>query len=170
MSNVKHHTSAAQSSPMNNPVYVVIDSYHGVFAHTGTAWMQADPLRDLPITIQQVGSPNPNGQLEMLLFGDSFADCVPIFDLKSPATSLFLLGNNIVSLSRGPCNGNNVTAQVAKYCGVSDPLSSAVDECMLQDSGSVIKADTIAAAAFDHLRLLGLWDLYLNFQTTVSFF
>ena len=170
MSNVKHHTSAAQSSPMNNPVYVVIDSYHGVFAHTGTAWMQADPLRDLPITIQQVGSPNPNGQLEMLLFGDSFADCVPIFDLKSPATSLFLLGNNIVSLSRGPCNGNNVTAQVAKYCGVSDPLSSAVDECMLKDSGSVTKADTIAAAAFDHLRLLGLWDLYLNFQTTVSFF
>ena len=147
----------------------MIDGFNGVFAHTGTAWMQADPLQDLPITIQQIGTPNPNGALEMLFFGDSFADCVPIFNLKDQR-SLFLLGNNIVSLSRGPCNGNNVTAEVAKYCGVTDPLSSAVDECMLKDAGSVAKADQIAAAALDHLRLLGLWDLYLNFQTTVSFF
>jgi len=167
MSNVKHHTSAQQNSRINDPNYVVVDGFNGVFAHTGTAWMQADPLQDLPITIQQKGGPNPNGPLEMLFFGDSFADCVPIFQLNS-ASSLFLLGNNIVSLARGPCSGNNVTARVAKYCGVADPLSAAVDECMLKDVGSAAKADEIAAAAFDHLRLLGLWDLYLNFQKEMA--
>lgn len=86
--------------------------------------MQADPLLDQPISIDQI-STNPNGALKMLLFGDSFADCVPVFNTLKPS-SLFLLGNNVVSLSRGPCSGNNVTAAVAQYCGV-DPQSSVVD-------------------------------------------
>ena len=167
MSNVKHHTSAEQSSPLNNPEYIRIDGYHGDFAHTGTAWMQADPLLDQTIRIDEVRT-NPNGPLQMLMFGDSFADCVPVFNLVKPS-SLFLLGNNIVSLSRGPCNGNNVTKAVADYCGV-DPLSSAVDRCMLKDTGATDAAETIAATAFDHLRLLGLWDVHLNFEIVVPFF
>ena len=51
----------------NNPVYVAIDGRSDVFAHTGTKWMQADPLLDQPITIDQI-SANPNGKFQMLIF------------------------------------------------------------------------------------------------------
>ena len=100
--------------------------------------------------------------VQLVFFGESFVDVVPEFKLDTGAT-LFLLANSTDSVGKGPCQHHAPGMSVGTYCAAAGLIGDAVDHCVLADRKAEQTSDFLGDA-WDHLRTLGLWDLYLNFR------
>jgi hypothetical protein len=157
MSNVKHTVNLNSLTSVHNNTFIEIEHYRGLFAHTQAVWMQSTPLADmgggkvpadLPFGVNHVGTEPVNynhnlcsqtryfiaivSQVDLLFFGESFCDTVPVFNLSSGA-NLSLVGNSLASVETGQCGGGPQTPVIVDYCKAVAPN---YDNCVLADKQS----------------------------------
>jgi hypothetical protein len=169
MSNIKHTTCSPTTIPTRPcitgwpfPPFIEIDHYRGSFASTQAVWMAGDRADlDRPYEVRHTG-PEP---LDIVLFGQAFAATPPNITLGAGGR-LSLVGNVISSFGR--CLAINATPAIQQYC---QSVGEVPSRCMFADQETE-RASQLAGEAFDHLRTLGEWDLYLNFveRGAVGFF
>jgi len=84
---------------------------------------------------------------------------VPVFDVEK-STKLYFAGN-LISFS-----GGKQDAATAAFCEKATG-STNKDDCVYPDQ---LEPDGLSrvSAAMDHLRLLGRWDLYLNYPGAIA--
>ena len=169
MSCVRHPTSTSTRPPLNKyqPEFVEIDHYRGAFAHTAAVWNlhgypefqsgpPGPPPVDPPFEVVQTGSE----PIDLCFFGESYCDSPPRFVLDTGA-QLSLIGNSIDSVYAGSCGRTPAAPNLQKYCS-DHGVAHNFDLCVLEDKAAQRAAEA-AGEALDHLRVLGRWDLYLNF-------
>ena len=160
MSGIKYDASLSD--------WVVVSHYRGQIFQTQTPWTASPPLG--PGGVAPPGTPNMipvvshvgAEPVQLVFFGKSFVDVVPEFKLDTGAT-LFLLANSTDSVGKGPCQHHAPGMSVGTYCAAAGLIGDAVDYCVLADRKAEQTSDFLGDA-WDHLRTLGLWDLYLNFR------
>ena len=70
----------------------------------------------------------------------------------------------VVSTATGSgCQHHAPRVSVGMYCAAAGLVGDAVDRCVLADRKAE-QASELLGDAWDNLRTLGLWDLYLNFR------
>jgi hypothetical protein len=131
---------------------MVIDGFNGNFSHSSSEWWK--PASG-PFIVTQSGG----GKMEMTFYGEAFDSQVPVFDVEK-STKLYFAGN-LISFS-----GGKQDAATAAFCEKATG-STNKDDCVYPDQ---LEPDGLSrvSAAMDHLRLLGRWDLYLNYPGAIA--
>lgn len=131
---------------------MVIDGYNGNFSHSASEWWK--PASG-PFIVTQSGG----GDLEMTFYGEAFDSQVPVFDVEA-STKLYFAGN-LISFS------GQEDAATKAFCEKQKQAGTNKDDCIYPDQLSPNGLSRVSAA-MDHLRLLGRWDLYINYPEAVG--